>query len=146
MKRTIKGAFRLIGLSYSPRLYFLSTLFSDFIDYLKRSRFSIDEKIEKAYASLRETSVLIGELERSVEQNKKRLLTLRELHERYSKLAKIEEEKAGALIQQVETSLLRLGKRERWISLVVNIGIAIGVFILGILLSPIIKTWLGIGG
>ena len=58
----------------------------------------------------------------------------------------MEEDKARALIQQLELSLGKTRNRERWVSLLISLIAGIIVFILGILLSPIIRTWLGIGG
>ena len=138
-KRIIQVFLRQIPLIPAPELY-------DLIEDLKRSRTSIDEKIRKAYDSLQETSGLIGELEGSLKEKTEKLAFLRQEYGRYSKLAEVEEDKARALIQQLELSLGKGRKRERWISLVINLITGIIIFILGILLSPIIRTWLGIGG
>jgi ABC-type multidrug transport system fused ATPase/permease subunit len=138
-KRIIRVFLRQIPLIPVPELY-------DLIEDLKRSQTSIDEKIRKAYDSLQETSGLIGELEGSLKEKTEKLTFLHQEYERYSKLAEVEEDNARALIQQIELSLGKGRKRERWISLVINLITGIIIFILGILLSPIIRTWLGIGG
>lgn len=138
-KRIIRVFLRQIPLIPAPELY-------DLIEDLKRSRTSIDEKIRKAYDSLQETSGLIGELEGSLKEKTEKLTFLHQEYERYSKLAEVEEDNARALIQQIELSLGKGRKRERWISLVINLIAAFFIFILGIWLSPIIRAWIGIGG
>jgi hypothetical protein len=94
----------------------------------------------------KKTSRLIGELEGSLKEGAEKLTFLRQEYERYSKLAEVEEDKARVLIQQLELSLRKRRKRERLVSLVINLIAGIIIFILGILLSPIIRAWLGIGG
>jgi len=113
---------------------------------LTQSRTSSDEKIEKAYNSLQETSKLIGELEESLNERTKKLILLREKIKRYSKLAEVEEDKAKAFINQLEVSLGNTRNRGYWMSLFISLIAGLFVFILGILLSPIFKTWFGIGG
>jgi predicted nuclease with TOPRIM domain len=139
VKHIIRALLRSLPLVPGPELY-------DIIEDLKRSRTSIDEKVQKAYDSLQETSRLIGELEESLKERTEKLNFLRQEYERYSKLAEVEEDKAKALIQQLELSLGKGRNRERWISLVINLIAGIFIFILGILLSPTIRTWIGIGG
>lgn len=134
-KRIIRVFLRQIPLLPVPELY-------DLIKDLKRSRTSIDEKIRKAYDSLQETSELIGKLEESLKEKTEKLGFLRQEYERYSKLAEAEEDKARALIQQLELSLGKGRKRERWVSLVINLIAEVIIFVLGILLSPIIRAWL----
>ena len=138
-KHIIRALLRSIPLLPGPELY-------DIIEDLKRSRTSIDEKIQRAYNSLQETSILINELEESLKERTEKLIFLRREYERYSKLAEVEEDKARALIQQLELSLGKTRNRERWVSLLISLIAGIIVFIVGILLSPIIRTWLGIGG
>lgn len=139
VKHIIRALLRSLPLVPGPEFY-------DIIEDLKRSRTSIDEKVQKAYDSLQETSRFIGELEESLKERTEKLNFLRQEYERYSKLAEVEEDKAKALIQQLELSLGKGRNRERWISLVINFIAGIIIFILGILLSPIIRTWIGIGG
>ena len=138
-KHIIRTLLRPIPLIPAPELY-------ELIKDLKRSRTSIDEKIQKAFDSLQETTGLIGELEKSLKEKTEKLTSLRQEYERYSKLAAVEEDKARALIQQLELSLGTGRKRERGVSLVINLIVGIIIFILGIWLSPIIRAWLGISG
>ena len=134
-KSIFRALLRSIPLLPGPVLY-------DIIEDLKQSRTSIDEKIQKASNSLQETSKLINELEESLNERTEKLIYLRQESERYSKLAEMEEDKASALIQQLEISLGKTRNRERWVSLLINLIAGMIVFTLGILLSPIIRTWL----
>ncbi len=134
----IRALLRSIPLLPGPELY-------DIVKDLKRSRTSIDEKIQKAYTSLVETSKLIDELEKNLKERTEKLIFLRQEYERYSKLAEVEEGNSRALIQQLELSLGKTRNRGYWMSLLISFITGIIVFIFGILLSPIIRTWLGMG-
>jgi len=134
-----RALLRFIPLVPGPEIY-------DIIEDLKRSRTSIDEKIQKAQESLQETSRLINELEENLKERTEKLTFLRQEYERYSKLAEVEEDKANALIQQLELSIGKGKTRERWVSLVINVIAGIIVFVLGILLGPMIISWFGLGG
>ncbi|RLC37219.1 MAG: hypothetical protein DRH33_06000 [Candidatus Nealsonbacteria bacterium] len=142
-KYIIRGLLGTFSLGFGPDLFKLSY---DIIKDLKRSRTSSDEKIEKAYISLQETSKLIGELEESLNERTEKLNFLRKEYKRYSKLAEVGEDKAKALIQQLELSLGKTRNRGYWMGLLISLIAGIIVFIFGILLSPIIRTWLGMGG
>lgn len=137
-KYIMRALLRMFPLLPGPELY-------DIIKDLTQSRDSSSEKIEKAYNSLRETSKLISELEESLNERTKKLDILRKEYKRYSELAELGEIKARALIQQIEASLGKTRNREHWVSLIINLIAGIIVFIFGILLSPIIRTWLGMG-
>ena len=69
-KHIIRALLKSIPLLPRPELY-------DIIEDLKRSRTSIDEKIQRAYNSLQETSLLINELEESLKERTEKLLFLR---------------------------------------------------------------------
>lgn len=142
-KYIIQELLKTISFRLGPDLF---TLSYDIIKDLKRSRTSSEEKIEKAYNSLQETSKLIDELEESLNERTEKLNFLRKEYKRYSKLAEAGEGKAKAFIQQLELSLGKMRKRGYWMSLIISLIAGIIVFMLGILLSPIIRTWLGIGG
>lgn len=116
----------------------------EYIDELKRSRTSIDVKIQKVNASLQETSKVIKELESELEDRATNLKKLQSEYERYSNLAEIEEEKASALLKQVELSVDKGKNTERWIGFAINIIAGLILFILGIILSPFFNKLFGI--
>jgi len=116
------------------------------VDDLKRSRDSIDDKITKASSALQETSQLMRELEQSLEERTEKLSYLRREVERYSQLAEVGEDKAKALIQQLELSLSKGRNTERWVSLLINLIAGLLIFALGVVFGPVISRWLGVGG
>jgi hypothetical protein len=116
----------------------------DLIVDLSKSRTSLDEKVKKAYESLHETSTLISELEDGLKDRVTKVEKLKEEYDRYSALAEVEEDKAKAIVAQLELTIGRGKPRERIISLLLNIAAGILVFILGVFASPHLKEWLGI--
>jgi hypothetical protein len=120
-------------------------LIGDLIEDLQRSRVSIDEKIRRASESLQETSRLINELDDTLKERTDKLAFLRQEVERYTELAEVEEGKAKALIQQVDLALRKGRNIERVVNLIISLVAGIVVFILGLILSPVVQRWLGIG-
>jgi len=133
----MRALLRSMPILPGPELY-------DLIYDLKRSRNSIDEKIEKASQSLHETSELIEEIEQSLNERVEKLNSLREEVERYSQLAEVEEDKAQAIVKQLELTLNKGRNRERWVSLIINLIAGIIIFALGIFFGPTINKKLGI--
>lgn len=115
----------------------------DLVDDLRKTRTTLDQKVEQSYTSLRETSKVISELEQSLEDRASQLDELRQEHERLSALAEVEEDKAAALITQLERSLDRQSKRERWVGLALNLLAGLIIFVIGIFLSPLVRGWIG---
>lgn len=111
----------------------------DIIDELKRSRTSIDLKIQKVHDSLQETSKVIKELETELSERTENLKQLQSEYERYSSLTVIEEEKASALLNQVELSLGKGKKSERWIGFWISTISGFIIFVAGLLLSPFLN-------
>ncbi len=116
----------------------------DLIVDLSKSRTSLDEKVTKAYESLHETSTLIAELEQGLKDRVKKVEKLKEEYDRYSALAEVEEDKAKALVAQIELTIGKGRGLERFISLLLNIVAGILVFVLGVFIGPYITEWLGI--
>ncbi|MBG9713121.1 hypothetical protein [Bacillus cereus] len=114
----------------------------DIIDDLKKSETSIDTKIQKVNASLKESSQIINELETELIERTQNLETLQREYERYSKLANIEQEKASALLSQVDHSVNKGKRSERWIGFWIGIASGLIIFILGLILTPILTPWI----
>lgn len=112
---------------------------------LERSDTTIDIKIQKVNESLQETSQIIKELESELIERSKNLELLQLEYEKYSKLAEIEKEKAAALLAQVDHSVNKGKKTERWTSFWISSisGIVTGliIFILGIIFSPLLTEF-----
>ncbi|MGN4756446.1 hypothetical protein ACTFRK_11210 [Bacillus cereus group sp. MYBK227-2] len=118
------------------------TLLQEIFNELHESEVSIDSKIEKVNASLKETSQIIKELEIELTERAQRLDLLQIEYERYSKLAAIEQEKASALLSQVDHSVNKGKRSERWAGFWISTLSGLFIFILGLILSPILTPWI----
>lgn len=85
----------------------------------------------------------MSELEQSLEERSEKMNFLRQEVERYSQLAEVEEEKAHAILQQLELTMNKGKNQERWVSLIINLVAGIIIFVLGILLSPSVSKLFG---
>jgi predicted RNase H-like nuclease (RuvC/YqgF family) len=128
---------RMLPFVPGPEIY-------DLIFDLSKSRTSLDEKVKKSYESLHETSTLISELEDGLKERVEKVEKLKEEYDRYSALAELEEDKAKALVTQLELTIGKGQPKERLISLFLNITAGIIVFVLGVAASPYVSKWLGI--
>lgn len=107
----------------------------DLLNDLRRSQTTIDQKVERVSESLKETSVVIDELESELLERQSKLIKLQEEYERYSHLSKMEEENATAVINQFEHSIGKRTKKDLWVNIVISITIAAFFFILGIFIG-----------
>lgn len=87
---------------------------------------------------------MVSELEDGLKDRVTKVEKLKEEYDRYSALAEVEENKAKALVTQLELTIGKGKPRERIISLLLNIAAGILVFILGVFAGPHLKEWLGI--
>ena len=129
---------RMLPILPGPEIY-------DLLKDLSKSRTSLDRKISRAQASLTETSELIGELEAGLNERVTTLNRLKDEYEKYSNLAKVEEDKAHAIVQQIELAIGRTKGKERIIALALNLLAGVIVFVLGVVLGPWLTKCLGIG-
>ncbi|WP_324656676.1 hypothetical protein [Bacillus cereus] len=119
-----------------------TSLIIEMLNDLKESETSIDTKIQKVNASLKETSQIIKELETEFTERTQKLELLQIEYERYSKLAAIEQEKASALLSQVDHSVNKGKRSERWIGFWLGIASGLIIFILGLIVTPILTPWI----
>ena len=87
---------------------------------------------------------LIAELEDGLKDRVSKVERIREEYDRYSALAEIEEDKAKALVTQLELTVGKGKFRERAISLLLNITAGLIVFAFGVFASPYLREWLGL--
>jgi hypothetical protein len=137
--KVVRLFLRTIPLSPGPEIY-------DLLKDLQRSRGELGEKVKRAASALEDASNIVTELEGELTTKVRQVERLKTQYERYQQLATVEEGKAKALIEQLQLTLGAGRSRERWIALAINIVAGIIVFVLGVWLSPWIKTLLGIGG
>ncbi|MGG5805300.1 hypothetical protein [Bacillus mycoides] len=116
-----------------------TSLIIEMLNDLKESETSIDTKIQKVNASLKETSQIIKELETELTERTQKLDLLQLEYERYSKLAEIEQEKASALLSQVDHSVNKGKKSERWIGFWIGIASGLVILLLGLFLTPFLN-------
>jgi hypothetical protein len=109
---------------------------------VKQSQNDFDRQVSEAVEGLRKTSALIVNLQQNVEDRMARLQALRQEHEQYSALAQIEATKADALLKQIAVTLGREQRSERWIALVMHLGVGLLFFFLGVVASDSLKGWM----
>jgi predicted nuclease with TOPRIM domain len=112
-----------------------SELFDIFED-LKKSKQTINEKIEKAHESLKDTSTLIEDLQSDLIERTEKISELRNQYEHYSKFAEIEEEKIKPLLLELDKTVNKGKNFERIVSFGINIIAGLIIFALGIWLGP----------
>ena len=117
----------------------------DLFEDLRQSGTVLDKRIQEAYASLKATSQTVAELEASLQARTQRLAAVRDEYERFSKLAGVKQNEAKALIDQLELALGKNRSRDVLVAVAVNLAVGIFVFLLGVLLGPLVRSWLGIG-
>ena len=126
---------RWIPIFPAPEIY-------DLLRDVKRSQNDVDRQVSEAIEAIQKTSTLVTQLEESLKERAAKLEHLQKEHERYSQLANIEAEKAGALLTQIEATLGKNVQKERWIAFGINIAAGLILFLLGVVLSdPIKHMW-----
>lgn len=137
--KVVQLLLRSIPILPGPEIY-------DLLKDLQRSRGELGEKVKRAASALEDAFNIVKELEGELTTKVRQVERLKTQYERYQQLATVEEGKAKALIEQLQLTLGAGRSRERWIALAINIVAGIIVFVLGVWLSPWIRTLLGIGG
>src|SRR6188474_476547 len=100
LRAATRAVLRAVPLVPAPELL-------DILEAAQRSRKSIDSKIEQAVSALHSASHLVDELENDLRERTTRLTQLRDEVDKYSKLAAIEEDKAKAVVVQLDSLLSR---------------------------------------
>jgi len=94
----------------------------DMLASIRKSQTDFDKQVAEAVEALHNTSALVAKLQQGVEERMAKLQQLRQEHDRYSELAQIEAKKAEALLKQIETTLGKEQRKERWIALAMHLG------------------------
>jgi hypothetical protein len=114
----------------------------DLLKDIRTSQTAFDQQVTDAVDALRNASALISRLQEGVEERMAKLEQVRQEHDRYSELASIEAKKAEALLNQVETTMGKGQRKERWIALAMHVGVGFLFFFLGVVFSDPFKEWL----
>lgn len=128
---------RMIPFIPGPELY-------DIFDELKKSNKSIDDKIEKAYSSLKNTAELVEELQVELSDRTSKVKELREKYEHYNKLAEVEQDKAKAFLTELSETVNKNRGKERLIAFLISFIAGLIIFFIGIFVSPYVKKVIGI--
>jgi hypothetical protein len=118
--------------------------FINLLQELTETEESFSRKIDQAYDSLQATSNLIERLETELTIKLQHLSKLKEDYERYAELAQVEEEKARALLKQLELNLNKGKGSERWMAFLINIVAGLIVFVIGVAVGPWVQSLLGL--
>lgn len=120
--------------SAGPELY-------DVMRNFRNSQNAFDQQVTEAVNALQNTSALVATLQQGVQDRMTKLEELQKEHEKYSQLAQIEANKAEALLKQVEYTLGKEQKKERWVALAMHLIFGLIFFVLGVLASEPFKAW-----
>lgn len=118
--------------------------FEYLLEDLTENEESFGRKIDQAYESLQSTSHLLDRLESELNTKLANVTKIKFEYERYSALAEVEEDKARALLSQLDISLNKGKASERVIAFFINLVAGAIIFMAGIWLGPHITKLLGI--
>ena len=124
---------RGVPLIPAPELY-------DLVRSVKASQDDVDQQVAEAITAIENTSNLVAQLESSLKDRAEKLGELQQEHARYTHLAGIEEDKAKALLDQLESTLGKNVGKERLISFGINMGAGLVIFFLGVMFSEPLKA------
>ncbi len=126
---------RTIPFVPGPELY-------DVLKSVRQSQNDFDQQVSEAVEGLQKTSGLVVALQNGITDRMKQLEQLRQEYDKYSELAQIEGKKAEALMRQIETTLGKEQRKERWIALAMHLGVGFLYFLLGVAVSVPFKLWM----
>lgn len=130
---------RMLPLFPGPEMY-------DLLRAVTGSREELEDKVNRTTDALHEAAALVADLEQDLERRTARVEELQKEAQRLATLAEVEEEKARALIEQLRDTVQEGRRRERAIAVLLNIVAGLIVFVLGVIMGPSIRQWLGLGG
>jgi hypothetical protein len=105
------------------------------IEALRRSNSDIDKQVDEAIASLQKSSEIVSLLETNLKERTSRLKKLRAEHNNLTELTKISQEQAKAITDVLRQTIGSGNRKERIISLFINLFAGVIVFVLGVLFS-----------
>ena len=131
-------------LSLTPNVFGIGVDLQKILGAIRGGGPEIKIKAEQAASALQEASKIVVELQEAIESEAQRVDILKAEYEKYQGLAAIEEKQAKALMIELDQKLNEGRGRERLIALGINLLAGIIVFVLGVALSPYVKTILGL--
>jgi hypothetical protein len=131
--RLLLRSISIIPFLHGPELY-------DLIRSIRRSQDDLDKQVREAVDALQHSSSLISSLEEKAKIRANKLSELQEEYKRLSELSTITSAQAEALARQIEISLGKGKRAERFVAFGINIVAGVVVFVLGIFMSEPIKA------
>lgn len=117
--------------------------FKAVIDAIRRTETDIDKDVASAIEAIRKSSELVASLERKLTERSALLEKLKEEHRRLSELSNITKEQTKALSEALRETIGTASRKERTISLLINLFAGVIVFVLGVVFGPVLTRWLG---
>lgn len=114
------------------------------VDAIRRTETDIDKDVENAIEAIRRSSTLIASLEKRLTERSNLLEKLREEHKRLSELSTITKEQTAALSEALSETIGSNNRRERMVSMIINLAAGLLVFVIGVVFGPKLTRWLGI--
>ncbi|REK71985.1 hypothetical protein [Paenibacillus paeoniae] len=102
----------------------------------RNSNYELDEKIDKAFESLKDTSILLEELQEAVTEKTEKVKFLRNEYDRFSKLSELKEEEVKVLLTQFELTLNKGRPKELWAGFWISTVSGLIIFVIGIIVGP----------
>jgi len=107
----------------------------------RNSQTDFDQQVTEAVNALQNTSALVTTLQQGVKDRMAKLEELKKEHEKYSQLAQIEAKTAEVFLMQIEDTLGKEQRKERWVALAMHLSVGLIFFVLGVLASEPFKAW-----
>ena len=114
------------------------------IDAIRTTETDIDNDVDSAIQAMRRSSELIASLERRLAERSALLEKLKSEHQRLTELSTITKEQTAALSEALSETIGSSNRRERFVSLAINLFAGLFVFVVGVILGPRLTHWLGI--
>jgi predicted transcriptional regulator len=124
-------------------LFIPANEFKAVIDAIRKTETDIDKEVESAISSIRKSSELVSSLESRLSERSALLEKLKDEYKRLSELTSITKEQTAALSASIRDTIGVATRKERFVSLLINLAAGIIVFLLGVVFGPPLTRWLG---
>ncbi|MEO2214574.1 hypothetical protein ABGV40_27260 [Paenibacillus amylolyticus] len=103
---------------------------------MRNSNYELDEKIDKAFESLKDTSILLEELQEAIKEKTETVNYLKEEYDRFSDLSALKQKDADVMLAQLEVFANKGRPKERWAGFWISIVSGLIIFAIGIIVGP----------
>jgi hypothetical protein len=113
------------------------------VEAIRRTETDIDKDVEGAIEAIRKSSDLVVSLERKLTERTALLEKLKTEHSRLTELSSITKAQTAALSEALRETIGSSTRKERVVSLLINLFAGVIVFVVGVLFGPGLTRWLG---